>query len=93
MVDSPRCKVGHTDRERSFVLSYFLMDDTVLIFEPPVRNSGIGGGKYLERSKVYKPAPLQEETYTYQVRWQGVLSKDRRLHATPPCFLPAASPA
>jgi hypothetical protein len=67
MVDSPHCKVGHTDRERSFVLSYFMMDDSLLIFEPPVRNSGIGGGKYLERSKVYKPAPLSEETYTYQV--------------------------
>jgi len=34
------------------VLSYFLADDTLSIFEPPQRNTGITGGKYLERSKV-----------------------------------------
>jgi hypothetical protein len=67
MAETPRAPLGHTDKERSFVLSYFLMDDTLLIFEPPVRNSGISGGKYLERSRVYKPAPLEEEPYTYQV--------------------------
>lgn len=39
-------------RERRFVLSYFLADDTLSIFEPPQRNTGITGGKYLERSKV-----------------------------------------
>ena len=39
-------------RERKFVLSYFLADDTLSIFEPPQRNTGITGGKYLERSKV-----------------------------------------
>jgi hypothetical protein len=31
-----------------------------------VRNSGIGGGKFLERQRVYKPE--SEEIYTYQVR-------------------------
>jgi hypothetical protein len=35
-------------------------------FEPPVRNSGIGGGKFLERQRVYKPE--SEEIYTYQAR-------------------------
>ena len=40
-------------RERKFVLSYFLADDTLSIFEPPQRNTGITGGKYLERSKVH----------------------------------------
>ena len=39
-------------RDRRFVLSYFMADDTLSIFEPPLRNSGIIGGKYLERSKV-----------------------------------------
>ena len=34
------------------MLSYFMADDTLSIFEPPLRNSGIIGGKYLERSKV-----------------------------------------
>ncbi|ORZ31346.1 hypothetical protein BCR44DRAFT_1463879 [Catenaria anguillulae PL171] len=40
------------DRERRFVISYHLADDTVSVFEPHVRNSGIVGGKWLERSKV-----------------------------------------
>jgi hypothetical protein len=47
------------------VLSYFMMDDSLLIFEPPIRNSGIVGGKFLERQRVYKPE--SEEIYTYQV--------------------------
>lgn len=37
----------------------------IVQFEPPVRNSGIGGGKFLERQRVYKPE--SEEIYTYQV--------------------------
>lgn len=28
------------DIDRRFIISYFLSDDTVLVFEPPVRNSG-----------------------------------------------------
>lgn len=43
-----------------------MMDDSLLIFEPPIRNSGIVGGKFLERQRVYKPE--SEEIYTYQVR-------------------------
>jgi hypothetical protein len=66
MVETPRCGLSHADAGRRFVLSYFLMDDSVLIFEPPIRNSGITGGKFLERQRVYKPD--SEEIYTYQVR-------------------------
>ena len=28
------------DQSRRFIISYFLSDDTILVFEPPVRNSG-----------------------------------------------------
>lgn len=28
------------DQDRRFIISYFLSDDTLLVFEPPVRNSG-----------------------------------------------------
>lgn len=38
-----------------FIISYFLSDDTVLVFEPPQRNSGILGGKFLERGRIKKP--------------------------------------
>lgn len=29
-----------TDIDRRFIISYFLADDTILLYEPPVRNSG-----------------------------------------------------
>jgi len=43
------------DADRRFIISYFLSDDTLLVFEPPVRNSGTIGGKFLERGRVKKP--------------------------------------
>ena len=39
------------DKDRRFIISYFLSDDTLSIFEPTVRNSGIKEGKFLERGK------------------------------------------
>lgn len=44
-----------SDQNRKFIISYYLSDDTISIFEPFVRNSGISGGKFLERSRVKKP--------------------------------------
>jgi len=41
---------------RQFVLTYYLADDTISIFEPAQRNSGIIGGKFLQRSRVKKVA-------------------------------------
>lgn len=43
------------DRQRIFILSYFLSNDMISIFEPPVRNSGIIGGKFLEKTRIPKP--------------------------------------
>ncbi|XP_007934335.1 EF-hand domain-containing protein 1 [Orycteropus afer afer] len=43
------------DKNRRFIFSYFLATDMISIFEPPVRNSGIIGGKYLGRTRVVKP--------------------------------------
>ncbi|ELU01034.1 hypothetical protein CAPTEDRAFT_148704 [Capitella teleta] len=43
------------DVDRRFIVSYFLSDDTILIYEPIIRNSGIIGGKFLERGRVKKP--------------------------------------
>uniref|UniRef100_A0A8C5TKP6 EF-hand domain containing 1 n=1 Tax=Malurus cyaneus samueli TaxID=2593467 RepID=A0A8C5TKP6_9PASS len=54
------------DKNRIFILSYFLSDDTVSIFEPPVRNSGILGGKYLKRTKVTKPGSTPENPIYYE---------------------------
>ncbi|XP_053314609.1 EF-hand domain-containing protein 1 [Spea bombifrons] len=43
------------DKGRRFILSYYLSDDTISIFEPQIRNFGIIGGKFLEKSRVPKP--------------------------------------
>ncbi|XP_066542784.1 EF-hand domain-containing family member C2 isoform X2 [Hoplias malabaricus] len=43
------------DKERTFIISFYLSDDTIVVFEPTQRNSGVVGGKFLERSRVKKP--------------------------------------
>ncbi|XP_059739789.1 EF-hand domain-containing family member C2 isoform X5 [Bos taurus] len=43
------------DVERMFVISYFLSDDTISVFEPIERNSGYTGGMFLKRVRVKKP--------------------------------------
>ncbi|XP_046494790.1 EF-hand domain-containing protein 1 isoform X2 [Equus quagga] len=53
------------DKDRRFVFSYFLATDMISIFEPPVRNSGIIGGKYLGRTKVIKPYSSVENPVYY----------------------------
>ncbi|XP_077198973.1 EF-hand domain-containing family member C2 [Paroedura picta] len=63
-------------KDRKFIVSYFLSDDTISVFEPPQRNTGILGGKFLERSHI--PKPGQElfksemtENYTAQDLYIG----------------------
>jgi hypothetical protein len=34
---------------RKFILSFYLADEHVTLFEPPVKNSGIQGGRFLEK--------------------------------------------
>lgn len=42
------------DKNRRFIISYRLADDMLTIYEPPVRNAGIIGGKFLERTRATK---------------------------------------
>lgn len=44
------------DVDRWFILSYYLADDTISMYEPPRSNSGIAGGKFLERRRVENPS-------------------------------------
>ena len=37
------------DVDRKFIIGFWLADDSISIFEPPQQNSGIVGGKFLER--------------------------------------------
>ena len=39
------------DGDRRFILSYFMSDDTISLYEPAIKNSGITGGKFLERTR------------------------------------------
>ena len=48
------------DAGRFFVISYFMDDETTSVYEPPQRNSGIVGGKFLEKKK-YKIANEHEQ--------------------------------
>jgi hypothetical protein len=43
------------DRRRQFVVSYYLSDKTMAIFEEVVPNSGFRGGKFLQRTRVRDP--------------------------------------
>jgi hypothetical protein len=36
---------------RKFVITHFLNDDSTMVYEPTLRNSGIPDGKFLERGK------------------------------------------
>ncbi|KXJ13080.1 EF-hand domain-containing family member C2 [Exaiptasia diaphana] len=59
------------DMDRRFIISYFLSDDTILVFEPQQRNSGILGGKFLERRRIKKGN--QDYYYSAQDLYIGAL--------------------
>ncbi|KAG8445855.1 hypothetical protein GDO86_010589, partial [Hymenochirus boettgeri] len=61
VLDSPNAE----DKVRRFILSYFLANDMLSIYEPHVRNSGFIGGKFLEKSKVPKPGSTVENPNYY----------------------------
>ena len=43
------------DKNRRFVIQYFLEDNTMSIREPPIRNSGVVGGSFLGRCPCKHP--------------------------------------
>ena len=43
------------DKDRVFVLMFYLEDDTIAVREPPLRNSGHIGGNFMARKKIKKP--------------------------------------
>lgn len=54
LVETQRFSLADSDRDRKFIISYFMADDTISVYEPIVRNCGIMGGKFLERGRVFK---------------------------------------
>lgn len=53
------------DKGRRLIISFRLSDDMISIFEPPQRNSGIIGGKYLEATRIPKPSSTVENPEFY----------------------------
>lgn len=53
------------DEDRLFILSYFLSNDMISIFEKTTRNSGVIGGKFLEKSRVPKPGSTVDKPAYY----------------------------
>ncbi|OQS07881.1 EF-hand domain-containing protein [Thraustotheca clavata] len=47
------------DVHRRFIVSFMICDLSLMIMEPPQRNSGIGGGKFLERGVQKNPSTGQ----------------------------------
>lgn len=53
------------DEGRRFILSYYLSSDMISIFEKTTRNSGIIGGKFLEKTRVPKPGSTVDKPEYY----------------------------
>lgn len=65
LVEAPGVpRVTQADVDRSFVLSVFLTDDTLSVYEPSVRNTGFPGGKFLERGIVTKDGEATGARYS-----------------------------
>ncbi|XP_072295484.1 EF-hand domain-containing protein 1-like [Eucyclogobius newberryi] len=56
---------NEVDDKRIFVLSYYLADDMISIYENSTRNSGIIGGKFLQKTRVPKPDSTTENPQFY----------------------------
>ncbi|XP_056336633.1 EF-hand domain-containing protein 1 [Danio aesculapii] len=54
------------DEGRRFILSFHFADDMISIFEKSTRNSGIIGGKFLEKTRIPKPGSTAEKPEYYQ---------------------------
>ena len=55
-------------RERRFIISYYPSDDTISIYERVLRNSGVIGGKFLQRRRVDKPESTKEHPVFFTLR-------------------------
>ena len=53
-VDTLNRKIDEIDATRTFVVSFYLEDNTVAVYEPPVPNSGLPGGPFYKRNALKK---------------------------------------
>lgn len=57
--------INQENKSRRFVISYRLGDDMISIYEPKTKNSGLIGGKYLERTRIAKPGSSPDKPIYY----------------------------
>lgn len=50
------------DSKRRFVVSFYMADSSVAVYEPPVSNSGFLGGKFLQRQRVRRHGTAKTES-------------------------------
>ncbi|XP_034435685.1 EF-hand domain-containing protein 1-like [Hippoglossus hippoglossus] len=53
------------DESRCFILTYYLSNDMISIYEKPARNSGMISGKFLEKTRIPKPGSNLENLEFY----------------------------
>lgn len=53
-------------RLRKVVIYYYLSDETILVIEPRINNSGIPQGVFIKRQKIPKQLGKPQENYTYK---------------------------
>ncbi|XP_062267539.1 EF-hand domain-containing protein 1-like [Platichthys flesus] len=53
------------DKSRRFILTYYLSNDMISIYEKPGRNSGMISGKFLEKTRIPKPGSTLENLEFY----------------------------
>lgn len=65
MLPTSQDSIVPADEGRRFILSYFLSNDMMSIFEKPTRNSGVLGGKFLEKTSIHKPGSTVDHPQFY----------------------------
>jgi EF-hand domain-containing protein 1 len=66
-----RQPLSSADLRRRFILSFYLSDGCLSIYEPPIPNSGVVGGKFLERCKMYRAGTDGKRRIDEQDLWIG----------------------
>jgi hypothetical protein len=64
-------------QQRRFIVKYFLTDDTLSIYEPELRNSGVVNGKFLERGAYKSPDGVRYVLEHFVVGSELVFSSHR----------------
>ena len=63
----------HEDNMRSFILTYHLDDDEIMVSEVAIRNTGFTGGKFLRKQRLRKPESEGGDFFKLNDLYKGAL--------------------